>query len=201
MVNGDSAETSPLLLTVNTVEVDTSQAFRDIKEIYELPFSWQYWLRQNWPYIAGGLAVLAVLVLVIREVKRRRREIVPVQPEAPPQPLHVRTLLALEAVEKRKLWQQGLVKQHHSEVTDILRAYIEERFSVPALERTTDELMIHLKLSTMDQGHREQVRNLLQLADMVKFAKWNPSPTENEEVLTGAIRVVQGTTQHATHAA
>lgn len=196
IINGDTAETAPLLLTVNTVEVDTTAAIRDIKDIYELPFSWRYWLKHNWPYIAGGVAVLAAILLVVREVRRRRKRPAAVAAHEPPKSLHIRTLEALEEVGRKKLWQQGLVKQHHSEVTDILRGYIEERYRVPALERTTDELIKELSLSAMGPGLREQLRNLLMLADMVKFAKWNPSPTENEQLLAGAIRVVQETTNN-----
>lgn len=193
VINGDTAETAPLLLEVHTVEVDTTSAFRDIKDIYELPFSWTYWLRQNWPYIAGGAAVLASVLLLVREARRRKK-----RPAAAPvkealKPLHVRTLEALDEVARKKLWQQGLVKQHHTETTDILRGYIEARFHVPALERTTDELMKELSLGSMGAAHREQLRNLLMLADMVKFAKWHPSPTENEQVLAGAIQLVQET--------
>jgi len=193
VIDGDTASTQPLLLTVHTVEVDTTQAFRDIKDIYDLPFSWAFWLRENWPYLAGGAALLATAVVLIRQAGRRRRT-GPATPHAEPEkPLHVRVLQALEAVERKKLWQQGLVKQHHSEVTDILRGYIEERFNVPALERTTDELLKELSLSAMTAPHREQLGNVLRLADMVKFAKWNPSPTENEQVLAGAIALVRGT--------
>ena len=195
VIDGDTAQTAPLLLTVNTVEVDTTKAFRDIKDIYELPFSWKYWLRQNWPYIAGGAALLAALLVFVREVRRRRKRGPIVVVKEAPKPLHVRILLALEEVEKKKLWQQGLVKEHHSEVTDILRGYIEERYRVPALERTTDELMKELSFSAMASAQRERLGHLLRLADMVKFAKWNPSPTENEQVLAGAKALVRETAE------
>lgn len=193
VIDGDTSGTQPLLLTVHTVEVDTTQAFRDIKDIYELPFSWAFWLRENWPYLAGGAAVLAALIIVVQQVRRRRRSGPVVAVNEPLKPLHVRVLQALEDVERKKLWQQGLVKQHHSEVTDILRGYLEERYRVPALERTTDELLKELSLNSMSAAHRERLGNVLRLADMVKFAKWNPSPTENEQVLAGAIALVRET--------
>lgn len=189
-VNGDTTETTALLLGVRTVDVDTSAAFRDIKDIYELPFSWSFWFREHWPWIAGGAGVAAALVLLVFQLRRRPRGVGPARPE-PEKPLDIRTLEALEAVGTRKLWQQGLVKQHHSEITDILRGYVEERFRVPALERTTDELIKELGLSSMTAGHREQLANLLRLADMVKFAKWNPTSTENEHLLIGALQLVR----------
>ena len=107
IINGDTAETAPLLLTVNTVEVDTTAAIRDIKDIYELPFSWRYWLKHNWPYIAGGVAVLAAILLVVREVRRRRKRPAAVAAHEPPKSLHIRTLEALEEVGREKTLATG----------------------------------------------------------------------------------------------
>ena len=193
-INGDTLETQPMLLTVNTVAVDTTAAIKDIKEIYEVPYGWKDWLREHWPWVAGGAAVAAILAWAIAwYVRRARRPKSVAVPAAPEKPLHVRTLLALEEVEKKKLWQQGLVKEYHSTVTDILRGYIEERFQVPALESTTDDLLGILRMSSMGAGQREQLANLLRMADMVKFAKWTPLPTENEQLLAGAVKLVQQT--------
>ncbi len=193
-INGDTMETQPMLLTVNTVAVDTTGAIKDIKEIYEVPYGWVDWLREHWPWVAGGVGAAAILAwAIVWSVRRSRRPktvAVPVQPE---KPLHVRTLLALEEVDKKKLWQQGLVKEYHSAITDILRGYIEERFQVPALESTTDDLLGILRMSSMGTGQREQLANLLRMADMVKFAKWTPLPTENEQLLAGSVKLVQQT--------
>lgn len=198
VIDGDTALTKPLLLTVNTVPVDTSAAIKDIKDIYELPFSWKDWLRENWPWIAGiagGVAVLTALIILL--VRRARRPRTVVVQEAPQQPLHVRTLEALQAIEQRKLWQNGAVKQYHTEVTDVLRGYVEERFATPALEYTTDELMAALKMGPMPAEARERLRNLLQLADLVKFAKYTALPTENEQLMASAIAFVHTTTSAA----
>lgn len=195
-INGDTLETRPLLLTVNTVEVDTTAEIRDIKEIYEVPYGWVDWLREHWPWVAGGAAAVAALVsLVIVLIRRGRRPKPAVVVAEPESPLHVRTLQALEEVDRKKLWQQGLVKEYHSAVTDILRGYIEERFQVPALESTTDDLLGILRMSSMGAGQREQLANLLRMADMVKFAKWTPVPTENEQMMAGAVKLVKQTTE------
>ena len=195
VVAADTIETAPLLLEVRTLPVDTAQAYRDIKDIYDVPFSWRHWLRENWPYLAGGVAILALLLFIVWRVRKYRNRAVTAAPEAPPVPLHQRVIEALRAVEQQRLWQQGEVKTHHSAVTDLLRGYIEERYQVPALERTTDELVQALKLSAMGAAHREQITNLLRLADLVKFAKLSPAPLENEQMIPTAIRLVQETTE------
>lgn len=195
IINGDTAETDPLLLTVNTVPVDTTQAIRDIKGNYTVPFSLLAWLQENWRWIAGGLAAVAVLIALFIFLYRRSRRPKPmaVVPEAPKQPLHIRTLLALEALQQKKLWQQGRTKDYYSELTDIIRSYVEERFRVPAMEQTTDELLLGLRMSAMPRGQQEQLAPVLRLADMVKFAKWNTIPAENEQAMAAAIKLVQET--------
>ena len=195
-VNGDSMETDPLLLTVHTVAVDTTKAIRDIKEIYTVPFSFVDWLRENWPWLAGGLGALAILTALFIFLYKRSRRPKPVAPEAPKPPLHLRTLLALEALQQKKLWEQERTKEYYIELTDILRGYVEERYSVPAMEQTTDELMAGLRLSSMPTALREQLGHILRLADMVKFAKWKALPAENEQVMAGSIKLVQETAEN-----
>lgn len=193
VINGDTVGTDPLLLTVNTVEADTSKAFRDIKEIYTVPFSLVDWVREHWPWLAGGIAAVAILTALIIFLYRRSRRPKPPVPEAPKAPLHVRTILALEALQQKKLWEQDRTKDYYIELTDILRGYVQERYGIPAMEQTTDELLAGLRLSSMATAPREQLAHLLRLADMVKFAKWKALPTENEQVMASAIRLVQET--------
>lgn len=196
VVQGDTVESNALVLTVNTVEVDTAQAIRDIKDIYEVRFDFMAWLKENWPWVAGGAAVLAAVVAGIILLLRRKPKEKAKAPE-PELPLHVRILAALDEIDKKRLWQQGMHKQYQTEVTDLLRGYVEQRFGTPALEKTTDELLQELKLSSMHGGHREQLGNILRLADLVKFAKLTPAPTENEQLMSAAVRLVQETTEHA----
>lgn len=193
VINGDTAETDPLLLTVNTVAVDTTKAIRDIKEIYTVPFSLLDWIREHWKPLAGGLAAVAILVALIIFLYRRSRRPTPQAPPPPPEPAHIRALLALEALQQRKLWQQEKTKAYYTELTDILRGYIQERYGLPAMEQTTDELLTALRMTSMARGHQELLAPVLRLADMVKFAKWNALPAENEQAMASAFRLIQET--------
>ncbi|MCB0795794.1 MAG: hypothetical protein KDB88_13760 [Flavobacteriales bacterium] len=199
-VNGDTLESAPILIEVRTVEVDTSVAFRDIKEIEELPFSWGYWFRQNWPYLAAGLATLAAFLFLFFRLRARKAgsDVVAPVAQVDTRDLRQRTLDALRSLEEKQLWQKGEVKSYHSELTEILRNYVEERFDVPALERTTDELLAALRPSSMGREHQEKLANLLRLADLVKFAKYLPVASENEGMMEQALRFVMDTSPEPT---
>jgi hypothetical protein len=192
IVNGDPLDTRALLLEVRTVEVDTAQGLRAIKDIHVLPFSLGYWLREHVLWIVGGVVVLVALVALVLFLRRKPRVTMPAAP-AVVLPLKDRTLAALRALETERVWQQGDHKGYHSRLTDVLRGYIEERYRVPALESTTDELLKELRVSALSTDHRGQLENMLRLADMVKFAKALPAPQENEQMMAGALRFVEDT--------
>jgi hypothetical protein len=104
----------------------------------------------------------------------------------------------MRALEDQRLWQQGDHKAYHSKLTDILRGYIEERYQVPALESTTDELIKELRVSSLPTEQRDRLENMLRLADLVKFAKTLPSPQENEQMMAGGIQFVETTAPRST---
>ncbi|MBK6343987.1 MAG: hypothetical protein IPF41_15765 [Flavobacteriales bacterium] len=190
-----AVETEPLLLRVDGFAVEDTAVPADIKPIQRLPFSLIWWARQQWKWIAGAaLTVLlaAAVLLLIRRMRKVPQE--PVKEEAP-MALHQRVLAALDALEQERLWQQGQHKAYQSRLTDLLRGYIEERYQVPALERTTDELMHELRVSPLSNDHQVLLGNMLHNADLVKFAKALPSPQENEQLMASARRFVMATAE------
>lgn len=191
-INGTAVETAPLLIHVKGVAVDATASLRDIRPVYPAPFHLGYWLQENWYWFAGIAALALIVLLVSRMLKNRKPPSIAVT--APVElPMHERYLHELRALDGKRLWQQGAHKEYQSALTGLLRGYIEERYKVPALERTTDELLQELKVSPLDRDQQTQLANLLRLADMVKFAKALPAPTENEQMMTEAIRFVQQT--------
>lgn len=191
IINEDTSnieETEPLLLAVQSVNADTTQAIRDIKGIMEQPFSW----KEALPYIIVGAAVLAIAGLIIWLVLRGKKKPVPTKPKIII-PAHITALRALDELEKQKLWQEGKVKQYHSAISDILRQYIEDRFNVNALEQTTEEIFISIRTTVIDPESKRKLKQVLTLADLVKFAKEQPLPQENEMSLINAYDFVNGT--------
>ncbi|MBE9481570.1 MAG: hypothetical protein IMY69_07740, partial [Bacteroidetes bacterium] len=114
------------------------------------------------------------------------------KPKIPP---HVIALDALEKLRINKLWQSGKIKEYHTEITDIIRVYIHERFGIDAMEMTTDEILasFNKKNDEVDDGLKNKLKQTLMLADLVKFAKEKPLPLENDKSLNNSIDFVKET--------
>ncbi|MBT8230721.1 MAG: hypothetical protein KJO50_10705, partial [Bacteroidia bacterium] len=89
-------------------------------------------------------------------------------------------LSKLEALANEQLWKQGKVKEHQSQLTYIIREYLENLFGIKALESTTDEILLALKDFDFEQSHQMDLKQILQIADLVKFAKARPPEDINE---------------------
>jgi hypothetical protein len=176
--NLDSSRTEALGIEVMGIPIDTTKGITDIKLPYEVPVTFSEVL----PYLIVGLLIASIIVLYIRYLRKKRQiSKEPVKPEIPPVPAHIWALGELDELMREKLWQQGKTKLYYSRLTDILRRYIELRFSRPAMEQTTDEIMADFRGNGLIPGTMQlELQNLLQLADLVKFAKASPDADEND---------------------
>ena len=101
--------------------------------------------------------------------------------KAKPLPPHVIAMTALDNLAEKKLWQNGRDKEFHTELTDILRQYIEARFGVAAMEKTSDEILDELyELAESQKASLANLKQILSIADLVKFAKYHPYADENQ---------------------
>lgn len=196
IVNGDTngVFTDALLLSVSTVDVDTTLAIKDIKQPFTATYSWIDWLKDHKLLVTGILLGILVLCLIIYFILKHMRKEPPVVVEKiikiPP---HVTALEKLEKLKNEKLWQEGKLKQYHISLTDIIREYIENRFKIQALEQTTEEILFGFRNVAIDAESKEKLRQLLLLGDLVKFAKEQPLPNENELSLSNAFDFINGT--------
>ena len=184
-----TVSTNALLLTIQTVSVDTAQEFRDIKPPIALPFT----LAEILIFVGILLALAAAVFFYLRY--RRRRPPAPAAPVyvPPPRPAHVIALEELGDLKEKRLWQQALIKPYYSELTEIFRRYFENRFRFMALEETTEEILTSLRLQAGTEAVREETERVLRLADLVKFAKLQPGPSDHDEAMRVVHEVVQKT--------
>lgn len=134
--------------------------------------------------ILSALAtILAVLVigLLVRRFLRRKKPIA-VEPAIP---AHVVALTALAELEKSELLADGRVQDYYLQLTEIAKAYLEGRFGVPALDRTTEEIRRDLQrhAARIEPLTSTEVVDFLQRCDLVKFARFHPEHDESTEAL------------------
>jgi hypothetical protein len=189
----DSVATDQLMLKVDTMMVDTSLAIKDIKLPFRVPLTW----RDALPYIISVIALFAVIAYWIYLRRKRKRSLAELHPVITPKSAHEAALEALRKLQEQKLWQQGLYKEYHSQVSDTIRTYIEHRFYVMALELPSDDTLDRLIRAGISAEAFEKLRSIFQIADMVKFAKTIPLSTENEMSLQAAFEFVM-ITKHET---
>ena len=139
------AESEIQILTVHTIHVDTTQAIKPIKGPVKVPFS----ILEYLPWIIAGLLFIAVAVfLIFYYIKRKQGEpIFTLRPAVKYKP-HELALMELSKLKVKKLWQAGKPKEYHTELTDILRKYLENQFKLLAMESTSAEIMDDLKEKT-----------------------------------------------------
>ena len=169
--------TNALPLEVIGIEVDTTKGIADIKLPYDIPIG--FW--EIFPYLMVGVLLVGAILLwyfVLRKKKVTTEEPKISIPEVPP---HIWALAELDRLVKEKLWQQGKNKLFYSRLTEIVRRYIEWRFYMPALEQTTREIIDAFQRNQLINSKLSyDLQNTLELADLVKFAKWQPNAEENE---------------------
>lgn len=185
-----NAETEALLITVQGIAVDTSKNIRDIKMPLKVPLSFAELL----PYILILLGIIGLIVLIIYLLKKfKKKETTRPAVVVPKRPPHEIALEELKKLENERLWQQGLIKQYHSRLTDIIRTYIEHRFGIIAMEMTTGEIMQSVRHLNFDSSSTEKLSRMLTLADMAKFAKVQPLPGENEMSMQQSYEFINAT--------
>lgn len=182
------ALTNPLMLQVNSVSVDTTLAFKPIKGPVKLPVTFTEVL----PWLIGilGIALLVFLVMkyFVNRSSRLRNIVESPKPLIPP---YVTAMNELEQLRHQKLWQSGRVKEYYTILADIVRVYIEHQFGVMAVEMTTDEIMKGIKPLGINSDAVSKLAQSLELSDLVKFAKAQPSALENDLCLNHIIDFVR----------
>jgi len=163
-----------LLNVESSLEADASSEIADIKPIHKLPGRVPPWL-----WISLLVALVAFLVgLVTSKLWKNRGKIIP---SAPPIPPHVLAFHALAALKGKGLLEKDKCKPFYTELSMILRTYLEGRFNLNAPDETTEEIVEQLSTSPdLDGNQRNILQDFMRQADMVKFAKGHPDRTTME---------------------
>ena len=131
-----------------------------------------------------------LIYLLIRYFKREKPiEVITSKPKFVLAPFEI-ALTQLEELKIKKKWQSGEIKAYYSDLSEIVRTYIEDGLHTPAMEMLTDDIIDRLKARKIDTT---QLSILLNTADIAKFAKAKPTSSENELAITFAYEFIHQT--------
>lgn len=175
--------------TIHRIIVSQEEDIKDIKPPVRIPINW--WMIALWILI--GLILIVVLTYLYKKYFKKKPVEKTVEPKKVKIPSHIAALANLDKLESEKLWQNGFIKDYHSRITEIIREYFEKRFGLPALEMTTSESLNNLAYHPEASGVLFVTEKFLNNADLVKFAKYQPLATVNEEMMKQAREIVNMT--------
>lgn len=189
----DTVYSNQVALKVSTIPVNTDkpEEFYDIKDVWTPPFV----VADYYPLIFGlllGLFLICVIAYVIKRL-RNRQSIIPFKKPEPKLPPHELAIRELDEIKQQKLWQQGRSKEYYTLVTDTLRRYLADRFGINAMEMTSAEILDILRKQSDASAVYENLKQIMQLSDFVKFAKMNPLPDENDQSMKNAYLFIDQT--------
>ena len=180
-----STDTLPVEVTSLIGDDATTTALRDIRGPVQMIDPWPAWV---W----GGIVLVALLAIGLATLVIRGRglqEIAALSPEEQAR----RDLLALES---SGLLESKQVQPFYFRLTDILRHYIEGRFGLQAPRSTTPEFLVEMgRNSVLTTPQQDVLGQFLRAADMVKFARHEPTPETGREALAQARHFVDETAQ------
>lgn len=182
--------TKPIGIEVYTIPVDTAKAFVEIIEPIEAPVVF----REVLPYLVFAFLLIAIAIFIWwyrrYKAKKEAEAFVEQKPRILPQLIARGRLRELEAA---KYWQQGDVKTYFSELSNILREYLENRYQILALESTTDEIIDDLKATKFPQKQNINLQSFLETADLAKFAKYKPAAETCQEAMVNVEDLIKET--------
>lgn len=176
-----------MLSVESSLSGDDSSAIADIKSIHKLPMRVPIWV-----WIIPGAALTAFLIgLITSRLWKHREQIIP---SAPPVPPYIIALKALVALKGKGLLEQNECNPFYTELSMILRTYLEGRFRLNAPDETTEEIVEEMSRSRELNGtQRNILQEFMRQADMVKFAKGHPDRSTMESAFSTTKQFVEET--------
>ena len=188
------AYTKAIDLYSTTISVDTLQPFKPIVEPISAPIQ----MKEVLPWIIAAVLLILLALGIWYWVKHRKPRLdahgnVIHGPVIPP---YDKAVDALDNLRQQKLWMSDKVKEHYSSLTDIARDYIEGQFGVNAVEMTTDDILEDIKSMNFAEETYNKLKETMEVADLVKFAKYASSNLESENALNKMTDFVNESYEH-----
>lgn len=191
----DTLRTQPITLKVNPVDVSGLDDIHPIAPALEFESKWYDflpdWLTDYWQWMLAALLIIAAGICAYLILTKKVD--VPLVPKKKPVPPYQLAMQQLEALREQNLWQDGREKEYYTRLIDILRHYLEGRFGINAMEMTSQQITRVLHEKEDMRMPNARIKRILEIADIVKFAKVRPLPDDNLRALSEAVRFVEET--------
>ena len=188
------AFTEPIDLYATTMVVDTLQPYKPIVEPIAVPIT----MKEVFPWLLVALLAVLLGLGVWFFVRRRKTRVdengnIVKGPVIPP---YDKAVDDLKRLREEKMWQSGKVKEYFSSLTDIAREYIEGQFGVNAVEMTTDDILEEIRPLRFPKETYDKLKDTMEVADLVKFAKYSASTLESDTALSNMTDFVNESYAH-----
>lgn len=191
----DTLRTQAFTLKVNPIDVSHMEDINPIADAVGFETKWYDWLpdwlTDYWQlYLAAILLIAAGICGYLIYTKKVE---VPLLPKKKPIPPYQLAMQRLTALKDENLWQSGQEKEYYTRLIDILRDYLQGRFGINAMEMTSQQITRVLQENEETRLSNSRMKRILEIADMVKFAKVRPLPDDNFRAFSEATQFVEET--------
>lgn len=186
----DTAESDIVTLKVTEVDLDSLTTINPMETIVSPNSRWYDIIPDWWYWVVIGLAVIAIGLALYLLYRKNGTIIIKRKPVIPPYELAVQQLNELRT---QKLAELGQEKEYYTRLTEILRQYLDGRFGIYAMEMSSTQILYAIKHNEETKMTTEQIQQILEIADFVKFAKVRPLPDDNIKTFNLAMNFVETT--------
>ncbi len=196
LVSGpDTLRTDPITLKVNPVDVSKLTDVNPIADSLSFETKWYDflpdWITDYWQWFV--VAIVLIIAGLCAFLILTKKVDVPLMPKRKPIPPYDLAMMRLTELREQNVWQNGLEKEYYTRLIDILRDYLQGRFGINAMEMTSQQITRVLHDNEATRMPNQRMKQILEIADFVKFAKVRPMPDDNLRSLNEAIQFVEET--------
>lgn len=192
-VGGDTVESDVLTLKILPVEMDSTQTLNPLEGAVNPPRKWYDYI-PDWTLwvLLGLLAAAAIVALVFAYINYRRTGAILMYKPKPVDP-YAEAMAALGTLRQRRLAESGKEKEYYTALIDILRVYLQRRFNINAMEMSSTQILDSLRRNPETRDNQPRIKQILDIADIVKFAKVRPMPDDNIKSFNTVEQFVEAT--------
>lgn len=186
----DTLRADVITLKVLEVDLDTLTTINPMEGVASVKAKWYDVVPDWWYWVVIAIVAIALGFVLFTLFKKNGKTLLPHKKVIPPYDLAIGQL---EELRNMHLPEQGHDKEYYTRLTDILRQYLEGRFGINAMEMTSTQILDTIRANEETRLPGKSMKDLLSIADFVKFAKVRPLPEDNVKSFNWAKQFVEDT--------